>query len=52
MGGGTLGVWWNLKWVMDTGGWWTQVGGGHRWVMDMGGWWTQVGGGYREVDEF
>ena len=31
--------------VVNTGGWWTQVGGGPRWVVDPGGWWTQVGGG-------
>ena len=35
--------------VVNTGGWWTQVGGGPRWVVDPGGWWTQVGGGHRWV---
>ena len=49
MGGGILGGWWNLRWVVESlvgggilGGWWNFM-----WVEYTAGWrkvwWTQVG---------
>jgi hypothetical protein len=31
------------SWVVNAGGWSTQMGGQRRWVVNAGGWSTQVG---------